>query len=128
LPQPKTDQHRKHQEESHAGPQRWTETKGTDLQAGKRHQQGDCYNDSFESIGNSIVWIKIIVVLAFLGIVISLASGLYFLVNDKSDSRRTLRALTWRVGLSMGLFLFIMILVGLDLIQPHGVYPGKPPG
>lgn len=79
-------------------------------------------------MGTVLVWIKIIVVLAFLGIVISLASGLYFLVNDKGDSHRTVRALTWRVGLSLGLFLFIMILVGLDVIQPHGVYPGTPPG
>jgi predicted histidine transporter YuiF (NhaC family) len=72
------------------------------------------------------VWIKIIVVLAFLGIIVSLASGLFFLVNDKGDSRRTLRALTWRIGLSVGLFVFIMILVGLDVIQPHGVYPAMP--
>jgi hypothetical protein len=69
------------------------------------------------------VWIKIIVVLAFIGILLSLASALFFLVNDRGDSRRAVRALTWRVGLSVGLFAFIMALIGLGLIEPHGIYP-----
>ena len=72
------------------------------------------------------MWIKIIVLVVFIGIVVSLASGLFYLVNDKGDSRRTLRALTWRVGLSVGLFLFLMALVGLGVIQPHGLYPQAP--
>lgn len=72
------------------------------------------------------MWIKIIIILAFIGIVGSLASGLYYLVNDKGDSRRTLRALTMRIGLSVGLFAFLMILVALGVIEPHGVYPQPP--
>ncbi|MGB5651568.1 MAG: twin transmembrane helix small protein, partial [Sedimenticolaceae bacterium] len=67
------------------------------------------------------MWIKIIIVLAFVGIVASLASGLFFLVNDKGDSRRTLRALTFRIGLSVALFAFLMILIALGVIEPHGV-------
>jgi hypothetical protein len=74
------------------------------------------------------VWIKVIIILAFIGIVGSLASGLYYLVNVKGDSRRTLRALTMRVGLSVGLFAFLMILVALGVIEPHGVYPEPPAG
>jgi hypothetical protein len=74
------------------------------------------------------VRIKVIIILAFIGIVGSLASGLYYLVNDKGDSRRTLRALTMRVGLSVGLFAFLMILVALGVIEPHGVYPEPPAG
>ena len=72
------------------------------------------------------MWVKVIIVLAFIGIVVSLASGLYYLVNDKGDSRRTVRALTWRIGLSVGLFAFLMILIGLGVIQPHGLYPEPP--
>lgn len=72
------------------------------------------------------MWLKIIVVLAFIGIVVSLASGMFYLVNDKGDSRRTLRALTLRIGLSIGLFAFLMILVAFDVIEPHGVYPQGP--
>lgn len=74
------------------------------------------------------MWIKIIVVLAFIGIIASLASGLYYLVNDKSDSRRTLRALTLRIGLSIGLFAFLMALIAFGVIEPHGLYPNPPSG
>ena len=72
------------------------------------------------------MWIKVVIVIAFIGIVASLASGLFYLVNDKGDSRRTLRALTWRIGLSVGLFAFLMILIGLGVIQPNGLYPANP--
>lgn len=74
------------------------------------------------------MWIKIIIVLVFIGIVASLGSGLFYLVHDKGDSRRTLRALTWRIGLSIGLFAFLMILIALGVIEPHGVYPELPAG
>ena len=69
------------------------------------------------------MWIKVIIVLVFIGIIASLASGLYYLVNDRGESRRTLRALTFRIGLSIGLFAFLMLLIGLGVIKPHGVYP-----
>ncbi|HPE79319.1 MAG: twin transmembrane helix small protein [Sedimenticolaceae bacterium] len=72
------------------------------------------------------MWIKIIIVFAFIGIIASLASGLYYLVNDKGDSRRTLRALTWRIGLSIGLFAFLMVMIAFGIIEPHGIYPDSP--
>ena len=72
------------------------------------------------------MWIKVIIVLVFIGIIASLASGLFYLVNDRGDSRRTVRALTMRIGLSIGLFAFLMILVALGVIEPHGVYPDPP--
>lgn len=72
------------------------------------------------------MWIKIIIIAIFIGIIVSLASGLYYLVTDKSDSRRTLRALTYRVGLSVGLFIFLMTLIAFGVIKPHGVYPPPP--
>jgi hypothetical protein len=52
--------------------------------------------------------IKIIVLLLIALILISLASGLYYLVRDKGSSDRTVKALTWRVGLSIALFALLM--------------------
>ena len=72
------------------------------------------------------MWIKVVIALMFIGIVASLASGLFYLVNDKGDSRRTLRALTVRIGLSVGLFVFLMIMIGFGVIEPHGLYPETP--
>ena len=50
-------------------------------------------------------------------------SGLYYLVKDKGSSKRTVKALSFRIGLSLGLFLFLMALIGLGVIKPHGLYP-----
>lgn len=41
-------------------------------------------------------------------IVASLGSALVFVFRDRSGSRRALQALALRVGLSVGLFLFLM--------------------
>jgi hypothetical protein len=51
---------------------------------------------------------KIIVILIFIAILASLGSALFFLVNDRGQSKRTVKALAMRVGLSLGLFLLLM--------------------
>jgi Protein of unknown function (DUF2909) len=52
--------------------------------------------------------LKIIVILFFLAILASLGSALFFLVTDRSQSTRTVKALALRVGLSLTLFLLLM--------------------
>lgn len=63
--------------------------------------------------------IKIAVVLAMLAIVFSLFSGAFFLVRDGSSSRRVVRALTWRISLSVALFVIILVLVFSGVIEPN---------
>ena len=53
---------------------------------------------------------RIIVIALLLAILGSLGSALFFLFTDKPGSQRTVRALTLRVGLSI--LLFILLLVG----------------
>lgn len=67
---------------------------------------------------------KIIVVLVLLVIVGSLGSALYFLFKDRERSPRTVKALTWRIGLSVGLFCLLLLAYATGLIQPHGLRPG----
>lgn len=62
---------------------------------------------------------KIAVVLMLLAIVIALFSGMYFMLKDGSDKRRTVRALTWRVGLQLGLIGFLVLSYFMGWIQPH---------
>ena len=50
---------------------------------------------------------KIIVILFLITILYSLASSFFFLVRDKGEGDRTVRRLTWRVGLSLVLFVFL---------------------
>ena len=66
---------------------------------------------------------KLAVTAIFIGVLISLGSGLFFLVKDKGRSERTVRALTVRVGISIGLLCLLVLLWALGLIQPHGVRP-----
>ena len=61
---------------------------------------------------------KLLILLAFGAIVGSLASGLVFLLKDNADSRRTVRALTWRIGLSIGLFILLLLAYAAGLIRP----------
>lgn len=51
---------------------------------------------------------KIIVILFVLLILASLGSALYFLITDRGPSKRTVKALALRVGLSVALFLLLM--------------------
>jgi len=51
---------------------------------------------------------KIVVILFVLLILASLGSALFFLVNDRGQSKRTVKALALRVGLSVTLFLLLM--------------------
>ena len=51
---------------------------------------------------------KIVVILLFVAILGSLGSALFFLVRDGGQSKRTVKALALRVGLSLTLFLLLM--------------------
>ena len=53
--------------------------------------------------------IKLVVVLMLMGIVGSLFSGLYYIYRDRETGVRTARALTLRIGLSISLFLLLLI-------------------
>ncbi len=64
---------------------------------------------------------RILVALALVGIVASLGSALFHLMTDKGQSKKMVRALTLRVGLSVALFIGLMIAWALGLIQPHGI-------
>jgi len=60
-------------------------------------------------IEETLMVIKILIVLALLVIVGSLFSALYFLSKDKTGGERTVKALTVRIGLSITLFLMLML-------------------
>jgi apolipoprotein N-acyltransferase len=65
--------------------------------------------------------IKAIVVFLLIFIFFSLGSALYYLVRDKGDSTRIVKALTWRIGLSLALFIFLMIAFALWWVTPHSI-------
>ena len=72
---------------------------------------------------------KYLVALAFVAIVASLASALFFMMKDGRDGKpktsNMARALTVRIGLSIVLFICILLAWKLGYIQPTGIPPGK---
>lgn len=51
---------------------------------------------------------KVIVIMLLIAIFISLFSALFFLFRDRSGSTRTVKALTYRISISIGLFVLLI--------------------
>ncbi len=63
---------------------------------------------------------KIVILGLLLVVVISLGSALVAMTKgDKSD--KMLKSLTWRIGLSVGIFILLIIGQAMGLITPHGL-------
>ena len=73
---------------------------------------------------------KYLVVLAFIAILASLASALFFMMRRPSEgdhearSRHMARALTFRIGFSVLLFVLVLFSYLMGWIQPTGIPPG----
>lgn len=65
--------------------------------------------------------IKAIIILLFGFIIFSLGSALYFLVHDKNNSDRIVKALTWRIGLSLLLFAILIFSFAMGWVTPHNI-------
>jgi hypothetical protein len=66
--------------------------------------------------------VKAIIVLFLLIILYALGNALYFLARaKKNDDMRFVKALAWRVGLSITLFLLLLAAFALGWIKPHGL-------
>ena len=61
---------------------------------------------------------RYVVIAALIAIVLSLGSAAVFMLRSRGDSTRMAKALTWRVGLSVALFLLLMIGYYFGFFQP----------
>jgi cytochrome bd-type quinol oxidase subunit 2 len=72
---------------------------------------------------------KYLVALAFLAIIASLGSALFFMMKDGRDGKaktsNMARALALRVGFSILLFVCILVAWKLGYIQPTGIPAGR---
>ena len=62
---------------------------------------------------------KIVTVVFLLAILYSLGSALIFLVKDHGEGDRTVKRLTWRIGLSLVLFLMLWGAYQAGWIEPR---------
>ena len=70
-----------------------------------------------------------LVAFAFAAIIASLAAALFFMLrggkDNEASNKRMAWALTLRIGVSVLVFLLILLGWKLGYIQPHGIRPGQ---
>jgi len=66
---------------------------------------------------------KIFIAIAFILIIGSLGSALFFVMRDKGRTNRAVNALAMRVGLSVTLFLLLLGAYEMGWIAPTGLSP-----
>ena len=72
---------------------------------------------------------KLLIVIAFVAILFALGAAGRAMLQDGREgqvkSNRMVRALTWRIGISVAPFLFILLGYKLGWIHPTGIRPGQ---
>lgn len=64
---------------------------------------------------------RIVILIAFVLILASLGSALFFMMRDRGTTPNMMRSLMVRVGLSIALFLFILFSYKMGWIQSTGI-------
>jgi len=63
----------------------------------------------------------IVILILLAAIIYNLGAGLYFMMTDKGQTNRTVKALTRRIGLSVLLIILVIIGILTGVIKPHGI-------
>lgn len=65
---------------------------------------------------------RAVIILFLLVIFYCLGSGAYYLTRRSAEPTKLAKALTWRISLSLGLFVLLFIAYLMGWIHPHGFY------
>ena len=65
---------------------------------------------------------KLLIIAFLLVILWNLGAGLYYMMVDKGTTDRTVRSLSWRIGVSVALILLVTLGIYTGVIKPHGIY------
>ena len=69
------------------------------------------------------MWVRLIIIGMLLLIAFNLFNALYHLMKGDAHDTSVVKSLTWRVGLSIGLFLLLMLGFYTGVLTGHGVMP-----
>lgn len=65
---------------------------------------------------------KLLIIAFIIVILWNLGAGLYYMMVDKGKTNRTVKSLTWRVGLSLLLIALVVAGIFTGVIKPHGIH------
>ncbi|WP_255988293.1 twin transmembrane helix small protein [Chitinolyticbacter albus] len=66
---------------------------------------------------------KIVAVILLIVIVAVLGRAMFQMVRGPAGSPKLVRSLTWRIGLSIALFVLLLVAIQFGWLQPHGLAP-----
>ena len=66
---------------------------------------------------------RLIIILVLAVILASLFSGMYFMLKDRGQSTRNVKALSIRIGLSLLLFALLIAAYLTGIIKPNDIHP-----
>jgi hypothetical protein len=69
------------------------------------------------------LFVKLLILIVFLAILVSLGSAMFSLMRDKPVSKRPLNSLTVRICLSIFLFFLLFVAYFTGALQPHDLFP-----
>ena len=64
---------------------------------------------------------KLLIIAFIIVILWNLGAGLYYMLVDKGKTNRTVKSLTWRIGLSLLLIALVSAGILSGVIKPHGI-------
>ncbi len=64
---------------------------------------------------------KLLIIGVLIVILYNLGAGLYYMMVDKGKTNRTVKSLSWRIGLSVGLIVLVILGIYTGVIKPHGI-------
>ncbi len=67
--------------------------------------------------------IKTIILIMLLLVLLSLGAGMFTLIKDQNKTDRTVKFLTFRIVISVSLFVLLIVSFFMGWIQPHGLMP-----
>ncbi|QIK80627.1 twin transmembrane helix small protein [Lysobacter sp. HDW10] len=66
--------------------------------------------------------LKLVLIVGFLIVILwNLGAGLYYMLVDKGQTKRTVNALTRRIAFSVAMILLVILAIYMGWITPHGV-------
>jgi hypothetical protein len=119
LPDAKTNQEWHEQDDGDSRHERRGEGPLPDPQRERRHYT------ALSGAETAMSLIRVLIIVVFLAILVSLGTALYHLSTERGEdtekSAKLLRALTWRISLSVALFILLIVLWRAGWLTPHGI-------
>lgn len=71
---------------------------------------------------DSEFWLKLLVCVFFLSIILSLGTGVYYIIRPSKRTERMVWILTTRMGLSVAIFIIMGISIGMGWLTPKSLF------